>query len=73
MNALDRAIEVAGGVTALAYLIGVTQPSVSNWKSRGVPPIRARDIEVATRGAVTRHDLRPDLFDPPPRRKKRAG
>ena len=33
---------------------------------RPVPGPRCRDIERATDGAVTVHDLRPDIFGPPP-------
>jgi DNA-binding transcriptional regulator YdaS (Cro superfamily) len=29
-------------------------------------PLMAKEIETATDGAVTRHDLRPDVFDEPP-------
>lgn len=42
-------------------LIGVSQPIVSGWANDGlVPEKRAVQIEVATDGAVTRRDLRPD-------------
>lgn len=65
MSALERAIEVAGGVTILASLVGVEQSAVSNWKRRGVPADKAKAIENATGGAVKRHELRPDIFDAP--------
>lgn len=62
MDALNEAIEHAGGVSALAVAIGVTQSAVSNWRSRGVfvPPDHCASIETAAKGAVTRRDLRPD-------------
>lgn len=47
---------------AFARLIGVSQPVVSGWVN-GVAPVpekRAVQIEIATSGAVTRRDLRPD-------------
>lgn len=70
MNALDKAIDHAGGVTALAEKLGVRQSVVSNWRTRGVSPRvpaeRCIAIEQATKGAVTRHDLRPDVFGPAP-------
>lgn len=62
MNALDRAISLVGGVGKLAAALGVGQPVVSNWKSRGTTPDAAHcvAIESATRGQVRRQDLRPD-------------
>lgn len=69
MDALDRAISIAGGVTALARLVGRTQSAVSNWRLRGqVPPEVCIAIETATDESVTRHDLRPDIFGPPDQR-----
>lgn len=65
MNALQKAIEIAGGQRALARSLGVAQAHVWYWlnKSAGkVPAERAAQIEEATHGAVTRHDLRPDIF-----------
>lgn len=35
------------------------------WRGRQPSPLMAVKIETATGGEVTRHDLRPDLFDPP--------
>jgi TorA maturation chaperone TorD len=55
---LDRALGVAGGVSALARLVGVSQPAVSGWKR--VPPDRVLAIEAAT--GVPRTELRPDLY-----------
>ncbi len=48
----------AGGVSALARQIGVSQPAVSGWKR--VPPDRVIAIEAAT--GVPRTELRPDLY-----------
>lgn len=68
ITALERAIEVAGGQTALAGKIGLKQGHVWAWLRRGkrVPAEHCAAIERATGGAVTRHDLRPDIFDAPP-------
>lgn len=67
MNPLDLAIEAAGGIVKLATAIGLRPNVVGNWKLRGqVPAERCLAIEQATAGAVTRHDLRPDVFGPPP-------
>lgn len=64
-DALSRAIDIAGGQKPLADLLGTTQSQVWYWlnrSKRGVPGEFAPKIEVATGGAVTRHDLRPDVF-----------
>ena len=61
MEALERAIRIAGSQAALASICGVVQGAVANWKSRGnVPPEYCPAIERATNGAVTRRDLRPE-------------
>lgn len=64
MNPLQRAIEVAGGLTRLADAIGVTPQRLLNWVDRGVPAERCPDIERATREAgtaVTCEELKPDV------------
>src|SRR5258708_7388128 len=55
---LKEAIRAAGGVTELARMIGISQPSVSNWAR--VPAARVRSVETAT--GVARTILRPDLY-----------
>ncbi|MFO1465838.1 MAG: helix-turn-helix domain-containing protein [Steroidobacteraceae bacterium] len=61
---LRDAIEKAGGQSALARLIGVRQSAVSNWLNRNkqVPAERVLQVEAALNGAVSRHDIRPDLY-----------
>lgn len=70
-TALDRAITAAGGQTRLAELLStpyrrVLSQHITNWKARGVPADRCLAIQTAVDGAVTCHDLRPDVFPPPP-------
>ena len=75
-NALERAIEFAGSQAALARAIGgrVRQQHIYYWLRHAVPAEYCADIERATHGRVTRRDLRPDIFDEPPRcRERRAG
>lgn len=45
-----------------------TQGLVSHWEAGSVlvPPERWRFVEDVTGGAVSRHDLRPDVFGPAP-------
>lgn len=57
-SGLELAIKAAGGISALARAIGVAQPSVSNWSR--VPAERVLAVEAVT--AVSRKDLRPDLY-----------
>lgn len=57
---LDRAADALGGTDKLAALFDVSAQAISNWKARGVPIERCLAIERATKGAVTRRDLRDD-------------
>ena len=64
-SALAKAIEVCGSQASLASRIGVKQQVISFWltKSRlGVAAEYVIPIERATEGAVTRHELRPDIY-----------
>ena len=64
MNPIERACEAAGGQVVLARSIGVTPQAVNQWVrgSRRVPAEQCLPIETATEGAVTRYELRPDVF-----------
>jgi DNA-binding transcriptional regulator YdaS (Cro superfamily) len=67
MKHLERAINIVGSQVALGKSIGVSQQRVWWWLNRGegrVPAELCRSIEQATQGAVTVHDLRPDVFGP---------
>lgn len=55
---LQKAIDAAGGVGALARGLGIRQPSVSSWMK--VPADRVLAIEAMT--GVGREELRPDLY-----------
>lgn len=60
MNPVTKAIECAGGLNALSARIDRSPQVISNWRTRGVPIEACPAIELATSGAVTRRDLRPD-------------
>lgn len=61
--ALKRAIRIAGSRAALGQKIGgISGQAVGKWLKAGVPPERVLDVEAATLGAVSRHDLRPDIY-----------
>ncbi len=64
LKALEKAVDLAGGQTALANLLGVTQGRIWNWLNRDqkVSPEMVIAIETATGGKVSRHDLRPDIY-----------
>jgi DNA-binding transcriptional regulator YdaS (Cro superfamily) len=62
---VQKAIKIAGGQSALARLIGgkVRQQHVRLWLHMDrIPAERAIQIEEATKGAVSRSELRPDLW-----------
>ncbi len=63
MNAIASAAKYIGGAAAVARLLGVTPPAVSQWLSgkRQAPVERCPAIEHATAGSVTCEQLRPDV------------
>ncbi len=60
---MDKAVYIAGGQSALASLIGVTQGAVWKWvhSKKKVSPVHAVAISQALNGRVLPHELRPDL------------
>ena len=64
---ISRALHIAGSQATLAQRCNVSQAAVSKWARGGnISAENARAIEEATQGAVTVHDLRPDVFGPAP-------
>lgn len=61
LSAIERAFKVVGNQHALAAKLGVSDEAVRKWKRR-VPAERVLEIESATNGVVTRHELRPDIY-----------
>lgn len=69
-EALRKATEIVGGQTAMARALSIGQSRVSNWLNRdqqGAPAEFCIAIETLTEGAVTRYQLRPDIFGDPSR------
>lgn len=68
IEALQKAVELAGGQSSLARALGVKQQHVWNWLHRDRKPAAeyVLAIESAVEGKVSRYDLRPDVFGPPP-------
>ena len=69
LAALYSATEYAGGWKELARMLSehtgesISPQAVFRWTVKLMPAERAVDLEKATLGAVTRQNLRPDLFD----------
>lgn len=59
MDALDRAIERAGGVGKLATSIGAGQSQVSNWRKRGTVLDAIYCTRIERLYGVSRQELRP--------------
>lgn len=67
LNALEAAVAAAGSQSELARRIGVRQGYIWRWLRAGkIAAEYVLAVEAATGGAVTRHDLRPDVFGPAP-------
>jgi DNA-binding transcriptional regulator YdaS (Cro superfamily) len=70
VDALSKAIELAGGQAALAEQLGISRAAVNQWVKglagerggRPVPAGRCIAIEKIVAARVTRYDLRPDIF-----------
>ncbi|WP_369952115.1 transcriptional regulator [Ralstonia syzygii] len=62
-TAIQKAAQAAGGQSALARKIGCTPQAVQRWCKTGfVPADRVVSVEQAVEGAVSRSELRPDLY-----------
>ena len=61
-QALERAIEVAGGQSALARICHCTQAAVWKWVKKGRPLPAEHVITVEAETGVSRHALRPDIY-----------
>lgn len=65
MNALQKAVDIAGSQAALARLVGKKQGHIWWWlnEKSPLPPEIAIKIELAT--GVPRHELRSDIWEKP--------
>jgi DNA-binding transcriptional regulator YdaS (Cro superfamily) len=62
-EALETAIRIGGGPSVVASELGVSRQAL--WKWQEAPAHRVADLERLSRGKVSRHELRPDLFGSP--------
>lgn len=67
MNSIQLVVKTVGSQERLAQLLGVTQGMVSAWSTgrKQVAPHWCPRIECVAGGAVTRQELRPDIFGEP--------
>jgi DNA-binding transcriptional regulator YdaS (Cro superfamily) len=61
---IERAVRLAGGQAELARRCGTSQPRIWQCLNRNltIPAELVLKIERAVKGAVTRNELRPDLY-----------
>ncbi len=67
IKALEKAVEIAGGQSALGRLIDRDQKAIWAWinTTQKVPAEDVLKIEQAVEGKVSKHDLRPDVYPKP--------
>ena len=66
MKALKQAISLCGSGAELGRRVGVERQTVASWLARGaIPAEMVLPIVRAVAGAVTPHDLRPDVYPDP--------
>jgi DNA-binding transcriptional regulator YdaS (Cro superfamily) len=58
--ATNKAIKALGGLSRAAQKYGISTQAVQNWRLRGVPPRRVKQIEKDS--GVRREELLPDLY-----------
>lgn len=67
-DALYEIYDMVGSKTAVSRHCNVALPALTYWEEKRIPAERAVQLEELGGGKITRHDLRPDLFGPKPRR-----
>lgn len=65
-TALEKAIDAAGSQRQLATILGVSQQVISHWVKTGTPLTAERALVVESAVGLSKHELRPDIFGPPP-------
>lgn len=62
MTNLKPAIEYFGNQAKLAKALNLNPMAITQWKRRGIPPKRAKQIAELTNGAVKASDILPSFF-----------
>lgn len=62
VEAIKKAISIAGGANALALKIGVSYQTILTWKNArsSISPFNCQKIEQVTNGQVSRQEILPD-------------
>lgn len=73
-NLIARAVKLKGSQQKLAEAAGCTQQQISYLlnEASGISAEMALKMERATDGAVSRHDLRPDIYGSSPESREAA-
>lgn len=64
---VEQGAKRVGGLTRLAKQLGISHQSFYSWSQ--VPADRCLDFERVT--GISRHDLRPDIYGPSPKRQRK--
>lgn len=71
MNTLHQYLkEKRGRARDLANALGLYEGTISQWREKKVPAERVLAVEEKT--GLSRHDLRPDIFGPSPKKRRAA-
>lgn len=67
-QALVAAVRLIGGQAKTARLLGTSQPAVWAWihRKKPLPAEHVLAVEAATKFAISKYDLRPDVYGPAP-------
>lgn len=69
---IDRAVRILGTQQKLGELLGISRQGVWEMKDEGrISGPNAITLDRATNGQISKHRLRPDLFEPPHQSKQR--
>lgn len=60
LAATNQAIAALGGITAVARRYNISVQAVQNWRTRGVPKDRVKQVEKDS--GVSREKLLPDVY-----------
>lgn len=66
MSAIERLSEHFGSQRSLAVALGIRPQSITKWKLNQIPAERVLEIERLCEGAVSRYEMRPDVFGEAP-------
>jgi DNA-binding transcriptional regulator YdaS (Cro superfamily) len=58
---MNYSVDDMGGTVAVARLAGVAPPSVTAWRTRGIPADRCPAIEAGSAGRFACEGIRPDV------------